>query len=62
MSLYAVQCQPTKFDEGEKDLTLLRAPDQTLDRVAFVVNDEDNRRDAGLDHGSNLLDRKCHRT
>lgn len=44
----------------EGGLALLGAPDQSLDGVAFVVDDEDQRRGAGFDHGSDLLDCQSH--
>ena len=45
---------------GLKFITLLRPPDEPLDRVALIVDDEDERCDACFDHRSDLLDRQCH--
>jgi hypothetical protein len=36
--------------------TLLRAPDEALDGVAFIVDYEDDGGDVGFDHGSYFLD------
>jgi hypothetical protein len=39
---------------------LFGAPDETLDRVALVVDYEDDNLALRLDHGPDLLDSKCH--